>query len=131
MLRVALAGAGMISRHHLIAWSRRSDAKVTAICDPDRGRAAERAAAFGIPAVHESLEALLASETVDAVDIASPRETHAPLVLLAAEHGLPVLCQKPLTPTLTEGIALVGAHAGRARLMVHENWRFRPWYRQI
>jgi predicted dehydrogenase len=131
MLRVALAGAGMISRHHLIAWSRRADARVVAVCDPDRGRAAGRAAEFGIAAVHDSLDAALAAEPVDAVDIASPRETHAALVRLAAARGLPVLCQKPLTPTLDEGIALVGEVAGRTRLMVHENWRFRPWYRQI
>jgi predicted dehydrogenase len=131
MLRVALAGAGMISRHHLIAWSRRADARVTAICDPDRDRAAGRAAEFGIAAVHDSLAALLAAEPVDAVDVASPRETHAALVRLAAARGLPVLCQKPLTPTLAEGVALVGEVAGRCRLMVHENWRFRPWYRQV
>ncbi|HMR34377.1 MAG TPA: Gfo/Idh/MocA family oxidoreductase [Geminicoccaceae bacterium] len=40
------------------------------------------------------------------------------------------MCQKPLTPTLGEADALLRAVGGRARLMVHENWRFRPWYRE-
>ena len=40
------------------------------------------------------------------------------------------MCQKPLTPTLAEANALVEAVSGKARLMVHENWRFRPWYRR-
>jgi len=42
-----------------------------------------------------------------------------------------VLCQKPMTPTLTESEALVRRVEGKSRLMVHENWRFRPWYREL
>jgi predicted dehydrogenase len=44
-LRVALAGAGMVSRHHLIAWSRVPAARVVAVADPDRARAVYSAAA--------------------------------------------------------------------------------------
>lgn len=43
----------------------------------------------------------------------------------------PDLCQKPLAPTLAEAEKLVADTHGRIRLMVHENWRFRPNYRQI
>ena len=130
-MRVALAGAGMISEFHLIAWSRLPQVEVVAIADPDEGRARARAGAFGIPRWYPDLEALLATERVDAVDIASPRQTHSALVRLAASHGLPVLCQKPLAPTLEEAEKLIRDVAGRIRLMVHENWRFRPYYRQI
>jgi D-apiose dehydrogenase len=42
-----------------------------------------------------------------------------------------VLCQKPLTPTLAESKALVRRVEGKTRLMAHENWRFRPWYREL
>jgi predicted dehydrogenase len=41
-----------------------------------------------------------------------------------------VLCQKPLAPTLAEAEQLVAEVAGRTRLMVHENWRFRAYYRE-
>ena len=129
-LRIALAGAGMISYHHLVAWSRDPRAKVVAICDPDPAKARARAAEFGIVAVHGDLASLLDRHDVDAVDIASPRETHADLVDIAAGRGIDVLCQKPLTPTLAEAEALAERSAGRIRLMVHENWRFRPWYRR-
>jgi predicted dehydrogenase len=56
---------------------------------------------------------------------------HAGQVLAAAARGIPVLCQKPLAPTLAEAEALVQAVGGRIRLMVHENWRFRPYYQQV
>jgi predicted dehydrogenase len=132
-LRVGLVGAGMISAYHLIAWSRVPDAEVVAIADPDlSSRAAARAAEFGVPHHYASLDELLDREdALNALDIASPRETHASLVRLAADRGIDVLCQKPLAPTYSEAEVLVRDVDGRIRLMVHENWRFRPYYRQI
>lgn len=132
-IRVALAGAGMISHYHLIGW-RNAGAdriKVVAVYDPDRARAEARAREFGIPKVYDKPEAMLAQEGIDALDVASPRETHAFWVDAAAARGIDVLCQKPMTPTLAESEALAGRVASKIRLMVHENWRFRPWYREI
>jgi D-apiose dehydrogenase len=129
--RVALAGAGMISRHHLLAWQAVPGMEVVALADPDLDRAAARGRAFGIERVYPGLAELLAAESVDAVDVASPRETHAALVRLAAEHGAAVLCQKPLAPTLAEAERLATEVGGRIRVMVHENWRFRPAYRRL
>ena len=54
---------------------------------------------------------------------------HAPLVRLAAAKRLPVLCQKPLAPNLQEATELAAEVEGLTRLMVHENWRFRGYYR--
>jgi D-apiose dehydrogenase len=130
-LRIGMVGAGMISHHHLIAWSREPRAVVVAIGDPNLARAQKRASEFGITAAYDGLASLLAAQEVDALDIASPRETHAALVDMAAERSIDVLCQKPLTPTLAEAEALARRIDGRIRLMVHENWRFRPWYRAL
>jgi len=131
-LKIAIAGAGMISRHHLIAWRKVSArVHVMAVCDPDGARAGQRAQEFGIPRVYRDADALFAGEELDALDVASPRETHAAWVDAAAARGIDVLCQKPLTPTLAESEALVRRSAGKIRLMAHENWRFRPWYREL
>lgn len=130
-LRVALVGAGMISEYHLRAWARLPDAVVVAVVDPDPSRRAGRAQQFGIANHYPDLGALFADEAVDALDIASPRETHAALVRQAADRGLPVLCQKPLASTHAEAEALVRDIGDRIRLMVHENWRFRPYYRRM
>jgi predicted dehydrogenase len=131
-LRVAFAGAGMISWYHLTAWRKLGQSvALVAVCDPDQARAAERAAEFSIPSTYRDAEAMLAAESIDALDVASPRSTHASWVEAAAKRGIDILCQKPLTPTLAESEALVRSVDGRARLMVHENWRFRPWYREL
>jgi len=131
-LRIGLLGAGFVSGHHLAAWRRHAPrAQVLAIADPHLERAADRARSFGVPRVYTSAEALIEAGDLDAIDIASQRETHPSLVRLAMSRGLAVLCQKPLAPTYEEAVALVRDVRGKARLMVHENWRFRPWYRQI
>jgi D-apiose dehydrogenase len=129
-LRIGLIGAGWASFHHLTAWQSLGDqATVAAIADPCRENAQSRAAAFGVPAIYTSAEEMLTAGGLDAIDIAAPRALHADLVRLAADHGLAVLCQKPLAPGLAEAEALVREIEGKCRLMVHENWRFRDYYR--
>ena len=132
VLRVGLAGAGWVTQHHLDAWATHSSrATIVAIADPNLPAARARAAQFDIPAVFESAEAMIGALQLDAIDIAAPREYHAPICRLAAQHGLAILCQKPLAPTLAEAEALVREIGDSVPFMVHDNWRFRPHYRRI
>jgi predicted dehydrogenase len=131
-IRVALAGAGMISWYHLTAWRKLGERiRLVAVCEPDLERGKARAAEFGIDRVCRTPEELFAGEAIDALDIASPRETHVAWIDAAAAHGADVLCQKPLAPTLAEAEATLGRVSGGVRVMAHENWRFRPWYRDL
>lgn len=130
-LRVGIAGAGWVTQYHLQSWTTLTDrASVVAIADPNVAAARARASTFAVPRVYDSVDAMLAAEKLDAIDVATPRETHVPIARMAARHGLAILCQKPLAPTLAEAEQLV-AQLGGTRLMVHENWRFRPHYRKI
>jgi predicted dehydrogenase len=50
----------------------------------------------------------------------------------AASRGVHIICQKPLAPTLEASRRIVEtASAAGVRFMVHENWRWQPWYREI
>jgi len=129
--RIGMIGGGWVAGYHLPAWGRqRHRAEIVAIADPSPQAAGRRAAEFGIPHVYASAEEMLESERLDAVDICSPRETHAAMVRLAAGRRLDVLCQKPLGTDFAEAETVAGV-APPARLMVHENWRFRAWYRLL
>lgn len=131
-LRVGLVGAGWVTQHHLAGWHQcRDRASVVAIADPDRRQAELRAREYGIKSVFDSAKRMLDDIELDALDIAAPRQFHAQLVRLAADRGLAVLCQKPLAPSFSEAQTLAGEVASRCRLMVHENWRFRPHYRAL
>ncbi|MBL8673132.1 MAG: Gfo/Idh/MocA family oxidoreductase [Alphaproteobacteria bacterium] len=130
--RIGLIGAGWVTQHHLDGWrALAARAHVVAVADPSDPARAARAREYGIAATYADAAAMLDREALDAVDVAAPREHHAPLCRLVAARGIPVLCQKPLAPTLAEAEALARDVAGKARLMVHENWRFRPHYRTV
>ena len=131
-LRVGLAGAGWVSEHHLDAW-RALDARaiVVAIADPDVRAAQSRASEYGVSNVFGSVEEMLNAAALDAIDIATPVETHAHISRLAADRGVAILCQKPMVQSVIEAESLIADVDGRVPFMVHENWRFRPHYRQI
>lgn len=131
MLRVAVAGAGMVSAHHLRAWATIPDCTVVAIADPDLARAERRCAEFGIDHATDDAERMLDTFHPDVLDVAAGHSAHRALCMAAARRGIAVLCQKPLAPTLEEARQLATAVDGRVRMMVNENWRFRPWYRQV
>ena len=130
-LRVGFAGAGAISQYHLAGWSETPDAQLVAICDVDESKARAKAQAFNIPRVYTDFRTMIEGEKLDAVDIVTPVGTHALLTRLAADAGLHVCCQKPLTPTVREAEELIAYVGGRVRFMVHENYRFRPHYVQV
>jgi predicted dehydrogenase len=130
-LRAALLGAGMISLYHLRAWEAVYGARIVAVCDTDRVKAEERAREFGIERVYDDPERLFADGGFELVDIAASVEAHDPMTRMAANHGVHVMLQKPMTRTVTEAEALVRDVGERIRFMVHENYRFRPHYLMI
>lgn len=135
ILRGALVGAGWVSQFHLEGWSQIPEAEIVAIVDRDLQKAVDRAQAYGVAAanVFASLDDLLVSGLeLDFVDLAVNPEIHLELVRVAAEAKLDIICQKPLAPTLQEARTMIDlCDAAGVRFLVHENWRWRSWYRQI
>jgi len=131
-MRGICVGAGYFSRFHLDAWRRIEGVEIVAICDPNATAAQAMAIEFGVARTYLSLAEALTAEKFDFVDIITPPGTHLELVQTVAEHGLPVICQKPLAPNLETAQQIVDvANAARIRLMVHENFRFQPWHREV
>lgn len=131
-LRGVLIGAGFFAAFQAEAWRRVDGARLTAVADLDRDRAETFARRWEIPRVYTDPAAMLAAERPDFVDIATRPETHRALVALAAAHGAHVICQKPLAPTWDDCLAMIeSCHAAGVRLLVHENWRWQPWYREL
>ena len=130
-LRVAMAGAGFASGLHLPGWKRLPNVELVGICDPDQVRATGRASEYAVAAVFSDAATMLDALKPDVLDIVAPLNEHVSLCELAAERGIAILCQKPLAPSVAQARKLADLVQGRVRLMVHENWRFRPHYRQV
>ncbi|MFD7165083.1 Gfo/Idh/MocA family protein [Streptomyces violascens] len=98
-LGIAVIGTGRMGADHV----RRIDsviggARVAAVADLDLERASAVAAGIEGCGVHTDPAAAMAAPGVDAVLIASSGPAHEAALLEAFARGLPVLCEKPLTP---------------------------------
>jgi predicted dehydrogenase len=128
--RLLLLGSGFVTPFHLAGWRAHGDVALVGIASRDAATARERAAAFAVPQTFADVEAALDATRPDIVDICTPAELHAEHVRLAAARGAHILCQKPLAPSLATALAIADeVRRAGIRLMVHENFRFRPWYR--
>ena len=131
-LRFALLGTGFWSRYQLAAWNEIPGARCVALYNRTKSKAENLATEFGITAVYDDVLELLAHETGDFVDIVTDVDTHAKFVSIAADHQLPVICQKPMAPSLKVAKEMVQqASEANVPLFIHENWRWQTPIREL
>ena len=121
MIRTAVIGAGYWGPNLIRNFATCRETKLVAVCDKDRERLEKILAAYpGVDAV-DSSDALFARDDVDAVAIATPVGTHAPLALAALRAGKHVLVEKPLAACVRDAEAMVRAakEAGRVLMVDH------------
>lgn len=106
-LRFAIFGTGFWSRFQLAAWRELPGVECVALYNRTRAKAEALARDFGVPAVYDDAEELLRREQLDFIDIITDVDTHSRFVQMAAMHGLPVICQKPMAPALATAEAMV------------------------
>ena len=126
-LRGALVGCGFFGQIHLEGWRRIDEAQIVAACDTDLAKAQQSA-----PQAFDNLERMLDEVKPDFLDIATRPELHVDMLRIAAARKLPVICQKPMAPRWAECLEMVRiAEKAEIPFMIHENWRWQPWYRFI
>jgi predicted dehydrogenase len=131
-LKGVAIGAGYFSRFQYEAWTRIPEVEITALCNRDERKARSLMDEYGVPRHYSDYRRMIEEEKPDFVDIITPPETHSEMCGFAAERGVHIVCQKPLAPSFGEAKALVAeARKAGVRFMVHENWRFQPWHREI
>ncbi len=107
-------------------------ATISAIAARDVGRARSFASRHGIPRVHDTYDALLEDDAVDAVYIPLPNGLHGAWTLKAFDAGKHVLCEKPFTANAAEAAA-VAAHVRTGGRVVMEafHWRYHPLMQRL
>ncbi|HET9988818.1 MAG TPA: Gfo/Idh/MocA family oxidoreductase [Kofleriaceae bacterium] len=87
------------------------DVELTALVSGSQHKLDELGARYGVRTCvnYDQLDTLLASGKVDAVYIATPNDQHAELTVIAARHGVHVLCEKPMAPTDAECLQMIRA----------------------
>jgi predicted dehydrogenase len=113
---------------YLPALSKHPLADVRGVVGGDRRRhTREFATQWGIPGAYDSLDAMLAAEPLDAVLVLNRNAAHFPTAMLALEHGLHVLCEKPLAMSAVQARQMAeAAERVGVTTMVPFTYRFMP-----
>lgn len=103
-IRYGIVGTGMMGREHIRNIKLMPGATITALADPVEASLDAAAALIDdAPAERfDSVEALVAASTVDAVVIASPNFTHRAVLEPLFGTGIAILCEKPLMTTVAD-----------------------------
>ncbi|QDT08389.1 Gfo/Idh/MocA family protein [Planctomycetes bacterium K23_9] len=131
-LKGAVIGAGYFSHFHFDAWNRIDEVDLVACCDTDTDKVNSVAQQYAVPNAYTDYRSMLDAHEVDFVDIITRPDTHLEIVTEIASRNTAMICQKPLAPSVDEVRQLIDiVNDSGVRFMVHENFRFQPWYREV
>jgi len=119
---MAVLGQGHFAQHAILpAIEQLEDVELTALVSGSDRKLQDLGAYYGAKSLcgYDELDQLLASGQIDAVYIAVPNDLHAEMTLIAARHGVHVLCEKPMAPTEAECAQMIRACEQRGvKLMI-------------
>lgn len=122
-LRAAVVGLG-VGKGHAAAYRNLPDRfDLVAVCDLDPARRAAAEADWGVTA-YDSLDAMIASGTVDIASVATPPNLHRAQVEALLGAGIHAVCEKPLTGSLADADALIEAE-GRSKARIFPIFQYR------
>jgi predicted dehydrogenase len=125
-LRVGIVGTGWMAATHTEAL-RRLGIEVAGVAGRSPDRAREVADRLDLPTAYDSVEAMVADDSLAAVHVTSPNDVHAEQAAAGLRAGRHVVCEKPLGITAEETAALVELAAGTGLVnAVCFNLRFSP-----
>ena len=108
-------GIGIISFAHMHAYgyasaiARNPNARLVAVADENMQRGREAAKQFGVRALYTDFRNLLKNPAVDAVVVCSENKKHCPHIIAAAEAKKHILCEKPITTTVSDAEKMISA----------------------
>jgi len=108
-IRFCLIGCGRISKNHFKAIKEIENAEIIACTDIVEEKAIEAAKEYNIPAFYTNYKEMLDIEKPDALMICTPSGLHAEHGIQAAQRGIHVVTEKPMTILLEDADALVKA----------------------
>lgn len=122
-IRIAIVGCGRISKNHFGSIDEYpDDLELAAVCDVDPDVVQSVAAQHGV-AGYASLETMLQEVGPDVVALCTPSGLHPAQAIIAAQHGVHVVTEKPMATQWADGIRMVDAcdKAGVYLFVVKQN----------
>lgn len=124
-MRTGVIGIGVMGKHHARIYSEQPDVELVGISDVNRGEGEKVASTYGTEYFPDYMS-LLESD-LDAVSIAVPTSLHSDIALNAAEYGINMLIEKPISRSMEEAESIIkAAREYKVKVMVGHIERFNP-----
>lgn len=121
MIKIGIVGFGFMGRTHFSNYKTHDDVVISAICDIEKNRLLSSSEVTGNIAgsdnqldlsgiaLYNDYNEMLKKSDLDAVSITVPTYLHKEITIKALENGLNVLCEKPMSLTITDGMEMINA----------------------
>ncbi len=127
-LRWAFIGCGGICTTHIEAIKKIPEIEIVAGCDIKPERLTLMKEKYGINAVYEKWDDMLAEIKPDVVDVCTPNGVHMPACVAASNAGCHVITEKPMAMTPAECQQMIdAAKANNKLLAVGFQFRYHPF----
>ena len=125
---MGVIGSGGMGRSNLAGLLKVPGVEFAAVCDVDEKQASEGVgvvtkAGGRAPQVYRDFRAVLDRKDIDAVLIATPDHWHAIPFIAACEAGKDIYCEKPISHSLIEAKAMLGAAKHFRRVVQIGTWQ--------
>ena len=108
-VRMGIVGTGNIATLNVPGYLEHEQCDVVAVCDPRPEVLERRMAEWGVERGYTELDAMLADDDIDAVEILSPTPLHAEHAIAALAAGKHVSCQKPIANDVGDARRMMAA----------------------
>jgi len=127
-VKIGVVGLG-VGKKHIEEYLKNKKAELVAICDINKDILKNFVEKYNVRG-YESFEDMIKNEELNGVSICTPPKFHLPLIQIAAENKINILCEKPMASNMEEALRIVEVCKNNGvKLMIGFKKRFSPTYR--
>jgi myo-inositol 2-dehydrogenase/D-chiro-inositol 1-dehydrogenase len=132
-IHVGVIGAGRIGKIHAGNLATRiQGVELTAVADTNLDSAKDLALKLNVIDVYSDYHKILEDKKIDAVAICSSTDTHAKILIEAANFGKHIFCEKPIDHNLAKiDEALLAVRKSGVKCQIGFNRRFDPNFKKV
>ena len=118
-LKFGIIGTGWIAESHVIELKKMPDVEIVAGADLIPGKAEAFFKTWGVEGArcYPDHKSMIDNEELDAVCVCTYNKTHKECTVYALEHGIHVLCEKPMSVTTEEAIEMIEAEKKSGKIL--------------
>ena len=131
---VGVIGTGFMGKAHSIAYSASASVfgtglrpKLEIVCDLSPERASQRATDLGFSRYSDKWQDVVNDKAVELISICTPNDTHAEIAIAAIKAGKHVWCEKPMSTSLKDSMAMsIAAEQSSGKTIIGYNYTKNP-----